>query len=362
MLIMKELVFLTKWGNDKERAWSGINWSLYNALSKYFDIDDINLSLAKKSIVDRVINKCTSPAIAFRETKRNGKFAFQKINKEKTTNIFQFAENIFDTDNLSTYIYQDLSVSYVEYMMDNIPDIFAVSSFQNQSPAAIRKRATYQNNYYQQCKGIFTMGRWLAEDMVNRCNIDQTKVHPVGGGINLDKGLIDISKKKGNKILFVGRDFKRKGGHIVVEAFKELKKRRKDVELYVAGPSVNPYHENIDGYHFMGDCDYKKTAELFNLCDIYCMPSYFEAYGLVFVEALTFGLPVIARNAYEMPYLIQNGQTGVLLQKDDVKDLSEMMDSLLSDADIKKNVVERQRDYLIDFSWDKVAERINSII
>lgn len=357
---MKELVFLTKWGNVKERAWSGINWSLYNALSKYFDIYDINLSLSK-TIIDRILDKAF-PDIYFRETKKNGKYAIQQINRERATNIFQFAENIFDKENLSTYIYQDLSVSYVEYMMDNIPDVFAVSGYQYRSPVAIRKRAIYQNKYYQQCKGIFTMGRWLAEDMVNRCHIEPAKVHPVGGGINLDKGLIDLSGKKGNKILFVGRDFKRKGGYIVVEAFKELKKRRKDVELYVAGPSVNPYQENIDGYHFMGDCDYKKTAELFNLCDIYCMPSYFEAYGLVFVEALTFGLPVIARNAYEMPYLIQNGQTGLLLQKDDVKDLSEMMDSLLSDADIKKNVVERQRDYLIDFSWDKVAERINSII
>ena len=356
---MKELVFLTKWGNDKERAWSGINWSLFNALSKYFDIDDINLSLAKKNIFDKIINKTRSD-IFFRETKRCGKYAIQNIKRGKSATIFQFAENIFDTNSLSTYIYQDLSVSYVEYMMNNMPEIFAVSAFQNQSPSAIRKRASYQNKYYQQCKGIFTMGRWLAEDMVNRCKIDQTKVHPVGGGINLDKRLIDISKKKGNKILFVGRDFKRKGGYIVVEAFKELKKRRKDVELYVAGPMVNPYHEYIDGYHFMGDCDYKRTAELFNLCDIYCMPSYFEAYGLVFVEALTFGLPVIARNAYEMPYLIQNGHTGLLLQKDDVKELSEMMDSLLSDADIKKNVIERQHDYLIDYSWDKVAERIYS--
>ena len=358
---MEELVFLTKWGNNKERAWSGTNWSLYNALNKYFNIDDVNLSLAR-TIVDRIIEKCIRPDISFRETKRNGKYAIQKIKREKPTRIFQFAENVFDTNNLSTYIYQDLSVSYVEYMMDNMPDIFAVSAFQDHSPTAIRNRASYQNKYYQLSKGIFTMGRWLAEDMVNRCHIEQAKVHPVGGGINLDKSLIDASQKKGNKILFVGRDFKRKGGHIVVEAFKELKKRRKEVELYVAGPSVNPYHENIDGYHFMGDCDYKKTAELFNLCDIYCMPSYFEAYGLVFVEALTFGLPVIARNAYEMPFLIQNGQTGLLLQKYDVKELSEMMDSLLSDVDIKKNVIDRQQDYLIDYSWDKVAERIYSKI
>ena len=168
---MKELFYLTSWGNDKERAWSGINWSLYNALSKYYDIDDINLSLAKKTIIDRLITRFCPDDISFRETRRNGKYAIQKISSEKPTTIFQFAENIIDTDNLSTYIYQDLSVSYIEYMMDNMPEIFAVSAFQNQSHTAIHNRATYQNKYYQQCKGIFTMGRWLADDMVNRCHI-----------------------------------------------------------------------------------------------------------------------------------------------------------------------------------------------
>ena len=49
------------------------------------------------------------------------------------------------------------------------------------------------------------------------------------------------------------------------------------------------------------------------MCDVFCMPSYFEAYGLVFVEALTFGLPCIGRNCYEMPYFIEDGKTGLLL-------------------------------------------------
>ena len=38
------------------------------------------------------------------------------------------------------------------------------------------------------------------------------------------------------------------------------------------------------------------------------MPSYFEAYGLVFIEALTYGLPCIGRNAFEMPNFIQDSE------------------------------------------------------
>ena len=77
------------------------------------------------------------------------------------------------------------------------------------------------------------------------------------------------------------------------------------------------------------------------------MPSYFEAYGLVFIEALTFGLPCIGRNVYEMPYFIENGETGYLLDKDDVDELANLMDQLLCDERIKQNV-KNKRDWYIN--------------
>ena len=322
----------------------------------------MSTQISNGSILDRLVSKIRKPDIWLRETKLNGKHALTKISDADSTIVFQFAENIFDTSKIHTFIYQDLSVSYIEYMMDNMPEVYAVSAFQGYPSKSIRKRALYQNKYYEDCSGIFTMGRWLANDMISRCKIDPSKVHPVGGGINLDRRLIIDTNKTGNKILFVGRDFARKGGYIVVNAFKELKKRRGNIELYVAGPKVDPVTENIDGYHFMGDCDYKKTAELFNMCDVFCMPSYFEAYGLVFVEALSFGLPVIARNAYEMPYLIDNGVTGLLLEEDDKDCLADMMEQVLEDASFKENVHSRHDFYLSEYSWSKVAERIHEVI
>ena len=119
---------------------------------------------------------------------------------------------------------------------------------------------------------------------------------------------------------------------------------------------------DLDGYHFLGDCNYKETAEIFNLCDVYCMPSYFEAYGLVFIEALTFGLPVIGRNSFEMPYFIDEGETGMLLHEDNVDVLSDMIEDLLVNNDVKRNVRERRDYFLSQYSWDGVAKRICSVI
>ena len=92
------------------------------------------------------------------------------------------------------------------------------------------------------------------------------------------------------------------------------------------------------------------------------MPSYFEAYGLVFIEALAYGLPCIGRNAYEMPYFIEQGETGFLLEKDHVEELATLIKELLSNERIKKNVIDRRESYLQKYTWDAVAERIYHFI
>ena len=206
------------------------------------------------------------------------------------------------------------------------------------------------------------MGQWLKEDLINRCGISSDKVYHVGGGTNIDINLIKEVPKANNKILFVGRDFKRKGGYLVYDAFKILKQEKKDAELYVAGPISNPIENPIEGYIFLGDCSYEKVSQLYNMCDIFCMPSYFEAYGLVFVEALIFGLPCIGRNCYEMPYFIDDEQTGFLLKNDDSSELAQLMKRLLNDSTIKKNVLDRREWYIQEYSWNTVAQRIKEVI
>ena len=61
---------------------------------------------------------------------------------------------------------------------------------------------------------------------------------------------------------------------------------------------------------------YEESAKYFNLCDFFVMPSRFEAYGLVFPEALIFGLPCIGKNICAVPEFIQDGENGKVLRKE----------------------------------------------
>lgn len=169
-----------------------------------------------------------------------------------------------------------------------------------------------------------------------------------------------MSKKTGNKFLFVGKDFERKNGPLVVEAFKKLHKINPSYELYIAGPKDIVIEG--EGIHNLGLLSFNELIEYFNLCDVFVMPSLFEAYGLVFNEALSFGLPCIGNNSYEMPYLITEGKDGYLLKKQDADELAKIMKKTIEDENIIEYVKKNNEHYIKECSWDTVVERMANFI
>lgn len=365
---MKNLYFIVSWAKNKAQTWSGTCFGLYNSLSKYFKVEDININEDKIPSIKRRWNKYLGKIynikynLSVKGTLNNRLILTNLIQQKEPGIVFQFSEAFLDLKDYPSYIFQDLSQVHVEYLSKHNRSIFKYSGFYQFKESDIKKRADMQQEYYKRCKGIFTMGEWCKEDIINRCGISPDKVHAVGGGINLDVNLIKPMNRMNNKILFVGKDFKRKGGYIVYEAFKLLRREIQNLELYVAGPNSDPIDSPINGYYYMGYCDYKQLSTLFNKCDIFYMPSYFEAYGLVFIEALCYGLPCIGRNVYEMPYFIKEGENGYLLHNDNPHELSLLIRKLINDKQIKQNVLSQRDEYIKEYSWDNVALKIANII
>lgn len=354
---MKKLTYLVSWGKNRETAWSGTNFSLYKALGKYFKVDDINLNGNRwtNAFMSRVLRMDGATIEYFRRHMLGYKL------RKTNGNVFQFSEVLSNNDKRKTYMFVDNTVSYVNYLRTEKPDIYAVSAFQNTNPKIFDKRGNEQDEYIRTCSGLFTMGHWLREWLISR-GFPANRIYAVGGGTNVDINLIDPQPKSHNKILFVGKDFKRKGGYITYDAFKILREQGENVELFVIGPTQDPINKPIDGYHFIGQIPFNEEAKYYNMCDVFCMPSYFEAYGIVFIEALTFGLPCIGRNCYEMPYFIQDSETGLLLKHDDPHVLASLMLQVLRDDKYAKNVAAHHDQYLLDYSWDAVAERMAKVI
>lgn len=360
--------YICEWAEDKTLTWSGTTYSLYKALGKRCFINDYDISLnwfeknlAKLFQIRLIDNKIKTNKISSKLEQKLHKNKIKKMNLQTEECILQIGDYLeFNGD---SYVYQDLSIDSLIYYKSKNINLFKHSGFQYATDKDLEKRRAMQYEVYKSSKGIFTMSKWLKDNLINYTGIEENKVHHVGAGINIDVKQIKHVDKNNNKILFIGRDFYRKGGDLVYNAFKILREKyNSNAELFIIGPKSLPYEELYEGVNFIGDVPSKDLSKYFNECDIFCMPSRFEAYGLVFIEALVYGLPCIARNEFAMKEFIQDGYNGLLIEEDDEDKLAIKMNQLLNNNEIKQNVLSKREEYIKEYSWDTVANRIISIM
>lgn len=367
-----KVLYTCAWDKDKEKTWSGTTYSLYKALRTKIILKDVDVRLSKSEKLLMKLSRLSSLRL------KNGKIKISYYFSSLRPKIYQKKlDKLIKDDNEAivlqigeygvcknkAYVYQDLSLDSLFYFKKNKNQLFQYSGFENYSDKDLNRRRNEQLKFYENLEGIFTMGKWLSKNLVEYTKIPKEKVHWVGGGINISLNKIKNKNKTNSKVLFVGRDFFRKGGDITYNSFKILKERyMPNAELYIAGPKEWPLKEKIDGVIFLGDISTDKLSNYFNQCDIFCMPSRFEAYGLVFIEALVYGLPCIGRNEFEMKEFIKDGYNGYLINNDDVEILAKKMYDLLNNKEIRKNVIKNRENYIKQYSWDTVADRIINVI
>ncbi len=360
-----KVIYSCAWNKEKEKTWSGTTYSLYKALKKKINIEDCDVSL---NLIEKILVKILSFRIhnfkIYSVTLYN-RFKDYLIYKKVSHKKSEYQEDIIlHVGSLvggieNSYCYIDLSMDSLEYYKDKRNDLFEYSTYQNIPDNQFDYIRKIQNDKFKDLAGIFTMSKWLQNNLINYSNYPTDKVHFVGGGINVNYKDIKEMPKSKNKILFVGRDFYRKGGDILYNSFKILKEKyKKDAELYIIGPKEWPLDEKIEGVFFLGDINSSELSYYFNSCDIFCMPSRFEAYGLVFIEALVYGLPCIGRNEFEMNQFILDGYNGYLIDNDDEEELAIKMRDLMEDDQIKQNVRNERDKYIREYSWDTVADRM----
>lgn len=356
-------------------TWSGTSYSLTEAISKYVEVINVDLH---EGLILRILRKLSYNSnenlkldigeVLFGKIydKALQKKAKRLTRKYKGIPVLQIANDVFIPGEF--YIYQDLSYAVLENRINNLKSSLNEASggaVINLSEKELKRRIKVQEIEYQAAKKVFYMGEWVTSEMKNLYPDIAHKFYTVGGGINKELVGKKTETKKENAILFVGKDFQRKGGDLVIEAFEILQRQYPELKttLYIVGDIKEDEYKDIEGVKVLGSIDRKQLIEYFNKSKLFCMPSRFEAYGLVFLEAFSFGLPCIGRDDFEMPYFIENNKTGLLIKDDNAQILSSMMYRLLIDDSFRREVNNKKEYYNKIYDWDNVAKNIvNHII
>ena len=364
-----KIYYLCRWESPKEKTWSGTTYSLFNALKELADVYDIDLhfNLLKKTLLRLTAVRLDEHGINTKNffskqiSNADEKALNNALKDKKDGVVLQIS--MFGQCKLPFYSYIDLSADSLIYCQKHYKELFDYSTIEKMNAKAALELANRQALINKEAKGVFTMSKWLADNLVQYSNLPKEKVHYVGAGINVNINNIKDIKKDNNKILFVGKDFLRKGGDLVIEAFNILRKKyMPSAELYIVGPKSFNNKYKDENIKFLGRISPEDVCYYYNICDIFCLPSRFEAYGIVFIEALIYGLPCIARDAFEMKEFIDDSNNGYLVKDDDPEYLANTMFTLLNNKEIKEYVLNNRDEYIKKYSWNTVAKRIISVI
>jgi glycosyltransferase involved in cell wall biosynthesis len=169
-----------------------------------------------------------------------------------------------------------------------------------------------------------------------------------------------------NIILFVGRLVYRKGLHVLVKALQRIKGR--DFKLYVVGGGYMEIPARMlakaygveDKVEFLGVVPEDVKIELYRRAKIVVVPSILnESFGIVALEAMAAGRPVIASRVGGLEDIVVNGETGILVEPGSEEQLAEAIELLLDDEPYRRRLGANARRVVEErYSWDVVLDRI----
>ncbi|MEK7603092.1 MAG: glycosyltransferase family 4 protein [Patescibacteria group bacterium] len=195
-------------------------------------------------------------------------------------------------------------------------------------------------------------------------SITDQPINIIPNGIDLTKYKNHRINKKTTDILYVGRLEKRKGVKYLIEAFSLLKNRLPETKLIIAGDG--PDREKLENYvveneildvKFLGQISEEKKLSLLKYSALFCSPAlYGESFGIVLLEAMANGLPIVAGDNPGYTSVMQERGLLSLVNPKDTQDFARRLELFLTDKIIRKQWQSWAMKYVEQFDYRKVVD------
>jgi len=168
-------------------------------------------------------------------------------------------------------------------------------------------------------------------------------------------------------ILFVGRLESRKGLNYLLKAYIRVREEFPDSRLIVVGPGTRLRHKyekqvkrsNLKDVVFVGHVSYDDLPRYYKTADIFCSPATGrESFGIVLLEAMAVGKPIVASNIEGYASVVNHGVEGLLVPPRDDRSLARALISLMSDEALRHQIGAKGKVKALDYSWQQIAQRV----
>jgi glycosyltransferase involved in cell wall biosynthesis len=171
-------------------------------------------------------------------------------------------------------------------------------------------------------------------------------------------------------ILFASKQTSRKRPADLLKAYEALRNRSVDAALVFVGSG--PEEEELRHYaeereipdvHFLGFRNQSELPTLYALSDVFVLPSENEPWGLIINEVMCAGMPVVAtREIGAVPDLVHHGENGLLYSVGRIDELSDHLETLVTDADLRRDMGERSLEIIDGWNHDRCVEGLRAAL
>ncbi|MDR1761228.1 MAG: glycosyltransferase family 4 protein [Bacteroidales bacterium] len=170
--------------------------------------------------------------------------------------------------------------------------------------------------------------------------------------LGVKKGLTHFSKQKteqNNNLLFVGSIERRKGLIYLLEALNILTKKEVTFHCNIVGKVIDECYfkmleKKVEQFGlqnkitFCGRVSEEQLSEYYNNSYCFVFPSLLEGYGMVLIEAMSYGLPIVAFDNSAMPYTVKHGENGLLAENKNTKTLAKSIANILANPSLRQKL------------------------
>lgn len=213
---------------------------------------------------------------------------------------------------------------------------------------------------------ICTRSDLVRDSIVQDYGINPEKVTAVGAGVNFARLPQPVKHREtaAPTILFIGKEFHRKGGDLLLAAFAQARQEVPGARLKMVTAVPIPSAFPVAGVEIIqATWDRQAIAALYRSADLFVLPSRLETWGDVLLEAMSYGLPCIGVTGQAMEEIIDHEATGLIVPAEDVDTLAQGLVRLLMDARLRRQMGRQARLKVEEnYQWPDVVGRLGGCI
>lgn len=220
---------------------------------------------------------------------------------------------------------------------------------------------------------IVTCSEFMKDEVKNIFNVPEDKFSVISNGVNLENFNIDFDSTDFRRkyaldeekiVFYIGRHVYEKGIQLLIEAAPDIISSNSNVKFIIAGrgPMTDELKERVkylgveNKVIFTGYMDEEQKIKMYKVSDLSVFPSIYEPFGIVALEAMAAGCPIVVSDVGGFNEIVEHKVNGIKILNGSKDSLKENILELLKDESLRKTMAENGYSLVTEkYTWNKIA-------